>query len=66
MRRHRRSSSAGAESTLVIIVLAAIAMPILAVVLLLGDSEEGKDWGIFFAVVSVLVWVPVVFTMMFN
>lgn len=66
MRRHRRSSSAGAESTLVMIVLAAIAMPILAVVLLLGDSKEGKDWGIFFAVVSVLVWVPVVFTMMFN
>lgn len=66
MSRYRRNRSDGAESALVMIVLAAIAMPILAIVLLNSKNEDDRDWGIFFAAVSIFVWVPVFFMSMMG
>lgn len=66
MRRNTGKHSAGSESALVMILLAAIAMPILAIVLLYSKNEEDRDWGIFFAALSIFVWVPVAFSVMFG
>ena len=62
MSQNRRNCSAGSESALAMILLAAIAMPVLAIVLLSSKNEDEHDWGIFFAAVSIFVWVPVVFS----
>ena len=62
---NKKRSAAGSESAIFLLVAAVIAMPILAVVLLMQDNADDKDWGLFFAVMSVLVWIPIVFNMLF-
>ena len=59
MRRTNRNSSSE-NSALALIFLAVIAMPILSVYLLSQEDEDAKDWGIFFAAVSIFLWIPVV------
>ena len=66
MSTHRRNRSSGSESALVMIVLAVIAMPVLAICLLCSENKEEKDWGYFFAFLSVFLWIPVFFMTMFG
>ena len=66
MHQNRRNLSAGSESELVMILLAAIAMPALAIAFLSSKNENERDWGIFFAAVSIFLWVPVVLSVMFG
>ena len=64
-RKMSRKRSGGGESALAIIVVALMAMPVLALCLLKSENEEDRDWGIFFAVFSVLAWAPMVWQQLF-
>ena len=66
MSNNKKHSATESESALLVLVLAVIAMPILAIFLLSQNNEEDKDWGIFFALASILVWIPIAFNMLFG
>ena len=61
MSRKNKNTASEESSALALFFLAVIAMPILSVYLLSQQDKEAKDWGIFFAAISVFLWIPAVF-----